>query len=88
MASKPWQPPTPAHELMITKLTRSYKRLQAAGARLDVLEAERDRLYEQARAMDPPVTYAAIAAVFDVTEAAIMQKVKRVERERANGVTV
>lgn len=40
-------------------------------------EAERTVIYVAGRELDPPMTYKEIAAVYGITEAAVMQKVKR-----------
>lgn len=45
--------------------------------RAQVVEQERTAAYMAARALTPPLTFKEIADIFGVTEAAVMQKVKR-----------
>lgn len=58
-----------------------YSRAQRA---MKAYEEERTALYIEARALVPPMTFKEIADIFGVTEAAVMQKVKRYhDAERA-----
>jgi hypothetical protein len=68
---------------MLARLRSLHGRHKKAVDRLEALEQERAELYLEARAMTPPITFKSIAAIFEVTEAAIMQKLRR-ERE-SNG---
>lgn len=54
-------------------------------ARAQAKEQARTALYLAARQTRPPITYQEIADVFGVTEAAVMQKVRRHEAAQANG---
>ena len=79
------------HVRVRTKLRALHKRHARTTGQLDQLEDERTKLYLEARALDPPMTFKEIADIFGVTEAAVMQKVKRhaskpkAKRARANG---
>lgn len=72
---------TPAHAKVRRRLERLKVRHDRATATLQAIEDERAALYVEARELQPALTYKAIADIFDVTEAAIIQKVNR-ERER------
>ena len=63
--------------VMLRRLRALYRRHARAVDKVGECERERTALYLEARALDPPVTYAQIAAVFQITEAAVMQKVSR-----------
>lgn len=52
-------------------------RYQRGKERMELLEAERTSVYREARALEPPITFATLAREFGVTEAAIMQKINR-----------
>jgi len=64
-----------------TSLVRRMRALRARHARatstLQDIEDQRTAMYEAARALEPPLTFREIAEAFDVSEAAIMQKMKR-----------
>ena len=68
---------------VLRRMTSVRARLRAANARVAELEAERTEVYRAARQLDPPVTYRYLADHFGVTEAAIMQKLKRDDRRTA-----
>jgi hypothetical protein len=63
------------------RLSANKVKLDLANVRLRKLEAERTELYRQARQTgadgNPLVTFKDIAAIYGVTEAAVMQKAKR-----------
>lgn len=61
----------------LRSLARRYNR---ATATLAKLERERADLYQEARACTPPITFKWIADTFGVTEAAVMQKLRREAR--------
>lgn len=65
------------HAPMVARLRRLRRSLDLANARVRALEDRRTALYLEARQLDPPMTYMAIAKAFGVTEAAVMQKVSR-----------
>ncbi len=64
---------------VIRKLRTVAKRHDRASAALAAAERERTEVYLEARAVEPPVTFREIADIFGVTEAAVMQKLKREE---------
>lgn len=64
-------------EQMLKSLRQLHARYEKATAALQAIEDERAELYLAARSMDPPMTFRAIANVFGVTEAAVMQKLRR-----------
>lgn len=64
-------------ERTVKNLRRLAARYNRAVAHLAALEDDRAEAYLAARALDPPVTFKAIADAFGVTEAAVMQKIKR-----------
>ena len=68
---------TPEQQRMVTRLQAFERKYAKVAGVLADLEAERSRLYVEARELDPPVTFRDIAGVFGVTEAAVMQKIKR-----------
>lgn len=61
----------------LTRLRRVRDRLEKATAILTLIEEERAAAYLAARDCDPPITFKAIADVFGITEAAVMQKSKK-----------
>lgn len=65
------------HTRVRGQLRALHKRHTRASMTLAECEAQRTTLYLQARALDPPMTFKEIADIFGVTEAAVMQKVKR-----------
>ena len=77
------QPPkadrTPEQRAVVAKLERFSTKYRKTTATLSALEDERTALYLEARAAG--VTFRDIAAVFGVTEAAVMQKIKRAAAE-------
>ena len=68
---------TPSQRVVLRRLEANRRKLERLNEVLEALEAARGDLYLAARSADPPVTYADIANVYGVTEAAIIQKVKR-----------
>lgn len=83
-ASEPKQYTT-AQRQMLRRLTTFRKKYQRDTARAEATEQARTDLYLAARELDPPLTFKDIADVFEVTEAAVMQKVRRDEVSRTNG---
>lgn len=69
---------------MIRRLKSFHRRYTRHVEQVRADEDERSRLYLEARATNPPITYREIAEVFGVTEAAVMQKVKRHD-DKVNG---
>lgn len=65
---------------MLARLRALQKRYDTAVSRVDALEDERAALYVEARNMTPPITFRTIADIFGITEAAVMQKIRRSER--------
>lgn len=72
-----------SHRAMVRRLSTIRRRLERVNASWKALEDERTQAYLAARALDPPMTFKAIADVFGVTEAAVMQKVTRHEKAQA-----
>lgn len=70
-------PLPPGHRAMIRRLTGIKSKLERANLQVRALEEARTAAYLDARALEPPMTFKAIADVFGVTEAAVMQKVSR-----------
>ena len=68
---------TPEQRAILRKLKALNHRYSKALAIVNECEIERGDLYLEARALTPPVTFRDLADVFGVTEAAVMQKVKR-----------
>lgn len=66
-------------QTVLRKLKRCHVQYTRATAAVEALEEERLALYLEARRCSPPITFRAIAAVFEVTEAAVMQKLRRAE---------
>lgn len=66
-----------AHATVVRRMQRFRVRYDRATTALQQLEDERAELYEAARQLDPPMTFREIAAVFEITEAAVMQKMRR-----------
>lgn len=64
-------------QAMLKQLGKLHARYERAVATLAELEVERAEMYQAARDLDPPLTFRAIAGVFGVTEAAVMQKLRR-----------
>lgn len=64
-------------QLVMRRLRALHRRYTRTMQRVDECEELRSQLYAEARALDPPITYKSIAAVFDVSEAAVMQKERR-----------
>lgn len=87
MATVPTVSDTPpkTHVAMVRRLARLRGRLERANEQVRQLEAARTQLYVEARELDPPMTFKAIADVFGVTEAAVMQKVTRAARAAEAG---
>jgi hypothetical protein len=61
----------------ITRMRAFARKYRRALATVETLERERLTVYQEARACDPPVTFKEIADTFGITEAAVMQKIKR-----------
>lgn len=59
------------------RLRALHRRYTKAVDRVTEIEAARNELYLEARALDPPLTFESIARVFGVTSTAVMQKVGR-----------
>lgn len=76
---------TPEQERMFKRMRNFKLRYDKAMIRAANIEQQRTDLYLAARLTNPPITYQEIADVFGVTEAAVMQKVRRDEAARANG---
>lgn len=76
---------TPAQRQMLRRLTTFRRRYLRDAARAEATEQARTDLYLAARELDPPLTFKDIADVFEVTEAAVMQKVRRHEVSTTNG---
>lgn len=70
---------SPEQRAIAAKLERFAAKYRKAAAGLAALEDERTALYLEARAAG--VTFRDIAAAFGVTEAAVMQKIKRAAPE-------
>lgn len=60
-------------------LARRHARMLA---RVDEIEEARTDVYEQGRAIDPPVTYQALADLFGVTTQSVIQKLNRRKAQR------
>lgn len=71
-------------QLVMRKLRALHRRYTRTMQRVDECEVLRSELYAEARALTPPITFKSIAAVFDISEAAVMQKLKRTT-EKENG---
>lgn len=69
---------------VLRRMAANKTRLTKAESALAKVEGERTALYLEARALEPPVTFKDIADVYGITEAAVMQKVRRHEA-RVNG---
>lgn len=68
---------TPEQSRMLRDMRTFAKRFEAKQAEVAKMENDRADLYIAARAIDPPLTFRVIADTFGVTEAAVMQKIKR-----------
>lgn len=62
---------------MLARLRRLHARHQRAVTRVVALEDEKAELFAEARRLDPPLTFKSMAAIFGVTEAAVMQHLTR-----------
>lgn len=69
---------------VVAKLRRLKVRHDRATAALLALEEERVALYQEARDLDPAITFREIAGIFEITEAAVMQKLRRGEKASAS----
>lgn len=78
---------TPEQRKMVTRLRQFKRRYDRQMAKARAIEDERTDQYLAARAVTPPLTYAHIADLFGVTEAAVMQKVRRGEKAAAGAVS-
>lgn len=67
---------TPSDRL-VAKLIRCQRRRDAAAAALGKVENERNQLIVEARKVTPPVTIAKLAELLGVTEAAVTQRLHR-----------
>lgn len=75
--------PNGLHSAVTRKMVRHRARYERATGNVAALEDERAELYEEARRLDPPMTFREIAAVYGITEAAVMQKIRRREKAAA-----
>lgn len=76
---------TTAQRQMLRRLASFRKKYLRDTARAEATEQARTDLYLAARELEPPLTFKDIADVFEVTEAAVMQKVRRHEVSTTNG---
>lgn len=71
------------HVALEAEMRDFQARYRVLSTAMDKLEAQRGELYLRGRALDPPMTYKALAAIFEVTQAAIQQKERRILEARA-----
>lgn len=68
------------------RVRRKMERNCVAGRTIDLAQLahrrERAAIYAEGRELDPPMTYAEIAEIYGITEAAVMQLVKKYYAEQ------
>lgn len=74
--------PTPEQAALLKRMRKMRAQYEKVLARAETMWDQRGAVYEEARALDPPLTYAQIAEAFGITQAAVMQKIAKVNRQR------
>lgn len=68
---------------MVARLERTAVRFDVQNRRMEAIKDERVKAYRAARSIKPPLTFTRIAAIFGITEAAVMQDLTRLRKREA-----
>jgi len=66
--------PSPDHAALEVEIRTFQPGYRVISDAMEKLKVQRGALVQRARALDPPMTYKALAALFEVTQAAIQQQ--------------
>lgn len=73
---------TPEQRDVLRRAKALAKRLDRISTRMEEIEELRTDVYEEGRALDPPLTFQQLATVFKCTTQSVIQKIDRRERRR------